>query len=371
METQNENIVMLNPGELFDHPLENEVYGDVVVDDDFVNSIVQLGIITPLTVCVMWGDQYTIVSGHRRNKGAIIAGLESVPCIIREYENDEEMNLHFLASNKNREKSTRQRVNEFLKYKSELSKIGKTLMCKELKPFKDSSCDVARADENGQIFEREMEKYLNTKGAEIEDDEPFDYKQIIAEKTGFSSYYQRLATVVYDDTYIQNRSEKLTGVVSPKDLVELDKAIEETRAKVNTEEMTLKEAHDVLQAMFKDLETKASKKAKKAAPKPKKEIKTKVYVANIPSMETFGFSADLYEKEKATIVESLSLNTENIELVFPDMAMQTEPVRNRISLLFSCEKVVYADKEMFDDASYLYELEDELIQRLKIPVMTI
>jgi ParB family transcriptional regulator, chromosome partitioning protein len=65
-------------------------------------SILEQGIIQPLTVRKMGYDKYQLISGERRFRAAGIAGIESVPCYIR-VANDEQMLEWALIENIQRE----------------------------------------------------------------------------------------------------------------------------------------------------------------------------------------------------------------------------------------------------------------------------
>ncbi len=64
-----------------------------VKDDEemerLAESIAENGVIVPLTVRASGAERYGLVSGHRRKRAAEIAGLESVPCIVRSMGDDE------------------------------------------------------------------------------------------------------------------------------------------------------------------------------------------------------------------------------------------------------------------------------------------
>lgn len=65
-------------------------------------SIVEQGIIQPLTVRKMGYDKYQIISGERRFRAAKLAGIDAVPCYIR-VANDEQMLEWALIENIQRE----------------------------------------------------------------------------------------------------------------------------------------------------------------------------------------------------------------------------------------------------------------------------
>lgn len=65
-------------------------------------SIVENGVLVPLTVRASGPERYELVSGHRRKRAAELAGLESVPCIVRSL-TDDEATIAMVDSNLQRE----------------------------------------------------------------------------------------------------------------------------------------------------------------------------------------------------------------------------------------------------------------------------
>lgn len=57
--------------------------------DDLVKSIKQNGVLTPVLVRPDKNNSYEMISGHRRMHAAIKAGLETIPAIVRDMEDDE------------------------------------------------------------------------------------------------------------------------------------------------------------------------------------------------------------------------------------------------------------------------------------------
>ena len=82
-----------------DHPFK-------VIDDEAmlrtVESISQYGILSPLILRPMEGGGYEVISGHRRLHAAEQAGIETVPAIVREL-NDDEATILMVDSNLQRE----------------------------------------------------------------------------------------------------------------------------------------------------------------------------------------------------------------------------------------------------------------------------
>jgi ParB family transcriptional regulator, chromosome partitioning protein len=75
---------------------------DQVALAELSQSILEQGIIQPLTVRKMGYDKYQLISGERRFRAAGLAGIESVPCYIR-VANDEQMLEWALIENIQRE----------------------------------------------------------------------------------------------------------------------------------------------------------------------------------------------------------------------------------------------------------------------------
>jgi len=77
------------------------------VNDDeemvrLAESIVENGVLVPLTVRASSAERYELVSGHRRKRAAELAGIERVPCIVRTLTDDEAV-IAMVDSNLQRE----------------------------------------------------------------------------------------------------------------------------------------------------------------------------------------------------------------------------------------------------------------------------
>ena len=85
------------------HPVKDHPYK--VLDDDAmsetVESVKQIGVVVPL-IARPTEDGYEIVSGHRRHHAAELAGLETVPVIVREMDDDSAV-IFMVDSNLQRE----------------------------------------------------------------------------------------------------------------------------------------------------------------------------------------------------------------------------------------------------------------------------
>ena len=87
-EDAKEKVTELSLEELFpfpEHPFR-------VLDDDAMRdtaeSVKQYGVLVPAIVRPREDGGYEIVSGHRRHRACELAGLETMPCIIRDMDDD-------------------------------------------------------------------------------------------------------------------------------------------------------------------------------------------------------------------------------------------------------------------------------------------
>ena len=71
---------------LKDHPFK-------VLDDekmaDLVESVKVNGVLTPVLLRSDGEDGYEMISGHRRMHATVLAGLETIPAIVRELSDDD------------------------------------------------------------------------------------------------------------------------------------------------------------------------------------------------------------------------------------------------------------------------------------------
>jgi len=95
-------IAELPLGKIETNPFQPRVDFDQVALSELAQSILEQGIIQPLTVRKMGYDKYQLISGERRLRAAKIAGIETIPCFIR-VANDEQMLEWALIENIQRE----------------------------------------------------------------------------------------------------------------------------------------------------------------------------------------------------------------------------------------------------------------------------
>ena len=99
----NENIINIDLNDLQDfknHPFKVLNNNDM---DILVESIKQNGVINPIIVRKYDNTKYEILSGHRRSYASKIAGLKTIPAIIKENISDEDATVYMVDSNISRE----------------------------------------------------------------------------------------------------------------------------------------------------------------------------------------------------------------------------------------------------------------------------
>ena len=88
-EAQQEHVQQVTLREL--HPFKDHPFRGV--DDDrmmeTVESVKEYGVLVPLIVRPMDGGGYEIVSGHRRKRACELAGIDEIPVIVRNLDDDE------------------------------------------------------------------------------------------------------------------------------------------------------------------------------------------------------------------------------------------------------------------------------------------
>ena len=99
---QTEQIQQIPISEL--HPFKDHPFK--VLDDEAmqrtVESVAQFGVLAPLVVRPRQEGGYEIISGHRRQHAAQLAGLKTLPVIVRELDDDQAI-LQMVESNLQRE----------------------------------------------------------------------------------------------------------------------------------------------------------------------------------------------------------------------------------------------------------------------------
>jgi hypothetical protein len=255
--------------EIANNPLQKEIYGEIEIDEDFLLSIKDRGIIQPLLITdtMTFGADnkeysehpHTIIAGHRRLMAAKEADFKTVPCQIKLYENEAEATLDFLSSNKFREKNDYIRRQEYLAYYQKLCHLGKLRQGSGL--YTDT------------IFENEEFCHL-VKTLKIEKGKPLNLVEILQNITGFSKHQQDYLKVIYSDPWLEGKLEKWRKLgIQPDDEDKVWKVWKEVREKCDNKTVTFRDAHDSLNELVKKtekaLEKKTTKSAKISIDKPK------------------------------------------------------------------------------------------------------
>lgn len=100
--TNNTVIKLIKNACLIDYPNNGE---DISYTADIENSINQLGFTDPIEVTDfgMTDEKYTIISGHRRRAAGVKCGMDLFPCIIKSFENENDVQNYVLLANSQRD----------------------------------------------------------------------------------------------------------------------------------------------------------------------------------------------------------------------------------------------------------------------------
>ena len=94
---ESERVQKLQLGQLTPNPEQPRTIFDETALQELARSIKQYGIIQPLVV-TPHGDNYFIIAGERRWRAAKIAGLKTVPALVRTTEQQETLELAILEN---------------------------------------------------------------------------------------------------------------------------------------------------------------------------------------------------------------------------------------------------------------------------------
>lgn len=120
MESDNGKKIIEIPTELLDEHPGNSIYNITEESIKELAASIQIyGVLEPLKVKPD-GDRYLIISGHRRKRASVLAGLKTVPCIIKQDDelegvSDEEILIEHNRTT--REKSTMEKAREIRRLK--------------------------------------------------------------------------------------------------------------------------------------------------------------------------------------------------------------------------------------------------------------
>lgn len=94
------NISLKDIDDFPDHPFKVSNNEEM---QDMAESIKNNGVVVPAIVRKKDNGRYEMISGHRRKFASHLAGLETLPCVVRDY-TDDEATIMMVDSNKQREK---------------------------------------------------------------------------------------------------------------------------------------------------------------------------------------------------------------------------------------------------------------------------
>ncbi len=129
-----ERISQLSVNNIFPSPHQPRISFDEKTLNDLAESIKEHGVIQPIIVCQKGNNNYELIAGERRLKASKLAGMEKIPSIIRNFDEQKKMELA-LIENLQREDlnalevamAYRKLVDEFNLSHKELSrKVGKS-----------------------------------------------------------------------------------------------------------------------------------------------------------------------------------------------------------------------------------------------------
>ena len=143
-----------------DHPFKVK---DDAEMDKLVESIKENGVLNPIIVRQTKDGKYEIVSGHRRKRATELAGLDGIPCIVRDL-SDEEAIILMVDSNLQREEILPSEKAYAYKMKMEaMNKQGKrtdlTLAPVEQKYIQNKTSREIIAQENNESREQ-VRRYI-------------------------------------------------------------------------------------------------------------------------------------------------------------------------------------------------------------------
>lgn len=275
----NEEIILINVSDIASHPKQEEIYGEMSLEPEFIASVKDDGILNPIIVTYsnLFGGisdcKYTSISGHRRLAACRELNIEQIPAIIREYNSVEDSVKSLLALNFQREKNDTQRINEFLAYKQILCQIGKKRMSKGV--YADT------------IFDND-EVLTLVKTLKIDPQQPLNSTEILKNICGFAKREQQYMTVIFDADYQPRTIEKLTKLgLSLEDHNALLSFWNDIRTEVTSKRQTLKKAHDAIKSAIDNYAAKLEEQTKKPAKKATPDKQKPKVAAEVPKQAKF------------------------------------------------------------------------------------
>lgn len=144
-----------DPESLEPHPKNEDIYGDEELPADFVNSIRENGVREPIVVT----PDGTVISGHRRRAAAVDIGLDEVPVVEREFEDEYEEWEAIIDYNRQRRKSPAQIVREAeVAMEIEDKRARDRQAHGETAPGKNASGKISDSVESGEVRNKAAER---------------------------------------------------------------------------------------------------------------------------------------------------------------------------------------------------------------------
>ena len=317
---------MIAIDEIQDHPRQKELYGETIVDNDFVESIKDRGMLqTPIVALsseILPEDQiekkYCMIAGHRRLMAKKQLNDHAMNCWIKEYNSAIEAEMDLIHSNKNRQKTPAQIAAEISAYKQILSQIAKAKQSHEITETENNDFDRFSAI---------------TEKLKIDAEKPLNSSKIIAEQTGLSkSQVEKIIKIVtpeYRDKIFRAWQEKGLNQESFVD-VNAKWDIAEEQWKLGN--ISTDAAAKQIDALKKEIESKltpkkSEKKTNKTKPDTKKEKEPKPVIVQLEAtkldaesetkLNTLKWDLD-YHKEAPT--QSILVTNKNGEMYELDLS---------------------------------------------------
>jgi len=239
-------IESIPTGELVPHPDNVRIYGKDPYIGDLLKSIKDWGLLNPIVI----DQDKRIIDGVRRWNAVKALKLETVPCQIREFENEESAISAILNYNRYRQKTPRQIFNE--------SREIKRIETEKAQRRKREGKPISAEGLKGQVrdFVSTFFKMGHTKFEELE--AVFEAEDV----------YPDIAEKVDDGTWSVHR-----GYTKIRDTIQKQKDVEEMKAKIaealskvkreslreKLEEKYLSDEADLSKISIKDVKTEIDK----------------------------------------------------------------------------------------------------------------
>lgn len=161
------------------HPFKNHPFK--VLDDDLmqqtVDSITQVGVLSPAVVRPHPDGGYEIISGHRRLKACELAGLETMPVIVKDLTDDEAV-IFMVDSNLQRENILPSEKAKAYKMKMEALKHQGKRKDFTFRQNVGKSWTVEKLSQDTGEHTRQIERYIRLANLEPDLLEKVDNKEI-------------------------------------------------------------------------------------------------------------------------------------------------------------------------------------------------